>query len=389
MGVSRPGQQLLRNREIDAKEAELRRVRERHFRARTPKQKAKCRDEDARLRVAIAELLKGDGWDNATARRLASWDPYDQNASAEFFDAEWMFGITSGFDVAIGNPPYGADLSEKERRYLSDKFPLVPDRESSHYFTCVALSVLADAARMCFIIPNTWLVNRFAKKLRRHFLETCEIDFINDCSGFSVFDSASVRNSIAMFSKVRPPPGYGVRFAVFSSKNGCGESKIVNNGILLSGLDNWLTFFSAGDAKLALAQKIRVNSRPLNSFSTSSQGLIPYDKYRGHDEQTIKNRIWHAEVRKDATFKKELQGKDVDRYQIKWNGKTWISYGKWLAAPRDPKFFRSKRILIREITNPRILAAYTEDEYYNTPSIINLVDFRGADAFFLLGVQNS
>ena len=124
-------------------------------------------------------------------------------------------------------------------------------------------------------------------------------------------------------------------------------------------------------------------------MSTSSQGLIPYDKYRGHDEQTIKNRIWHAEVRKDATFKKELQGKDVDRYQVKWNGKTWISYGKWLAAPRDPKFFRSKRILIREITNPSILAAYTEDEYYNTPSIINLVDFQDADPFFLLGVLNS
>ncbi len=63
IGVIRPGQQLLRNRVIDAKEAELRRVRERHFLARTPKQKAKCRDDDARLRTEIAELLKGDGWD--------------------------------------------------------------------------------------------------------------------------------------------------------------------------------------------------------------------------------------------------------------------------------------------------------------------------------------
>src|SRR5439155_14086728 len=41
IGVNRPGQQLLRNLDIDTKEAELRRVRERHFLARTPKQKAK------------------------------------------------------------------------------------------------------------------------------------------------------------------------------------------------------------------------------------------------------------------------------------------------------------------------------------------------------------
>lgn len=35
IGITRPGQQLLRNREIDTKEAELRRVRERHFLARS------------------------------------------------------------------------------------------------------------------------------------------------------------------------------------------------------------------------------------------------------------------------------------------------------------------------------------------------------------------
>ena len=118
IGVNRPGQQLLRNREIDAKEAELRRVRERHFLARTPKQKAKCRDDDAKLRAEIAELLKGDGWDTATARKLASWNPYDQNASADFFDAEWMFGITEGFDVAIANPPYVRQEAIKDLKPL-------------------------------------------------------------------------------------------------------------------------------------------------------------------------------------------------------------------------------------------------------------------------------
>ena len=44
IGFDRPGQQLLRNLDIDAKEAELRRVRERHFLARTPTTKAKYRD---------------------------------------------------------------------------------------------------------------------------------------------------------------------------------------------------------------------------------------------------------------------------------------------------------------------------------------------------------
>ena len=39
-------------------------------------------------------------------KRIAQWDPYDQNATADWFDPEWMFGITEGFDIVIGNPPY-------------------------------------------------------------------------------------------------------------------------------------------------------------------------------------------------------------------------------------------------------------------------------------------
>ena len=54
IGVNRPGQQLLRNREIDAKEVELRRVRERHFLARdadTQKPNAATRTPNSVLKL--------------------------------------------------------------------------------------------------------------------------------------------------------------------------------------------------------------------------------------------------------------------------------------------------------------------------------------------------
>ena len=40
------------------------------------------------------------------AKRIADWNPYDQNDKADFFDPEWMFGTAGGFDITIGNPPY-------------------------------------------------------------------------------------------------------------------------------------------------------------------------------------------------------------------------------------------------------------------------------------------
>ena len=60
------------------------------------------------------------------AKRIADWNPYDQNDKADFFDPEWMFGITGGFDITIGNPPYvRADAGEKKMRNYDSKLGIV------------------------------------------------------------------------------------------------------------------------------------------------------------------------------------------------------------------------------------------------------------------------
>lgn len=387
--LDRPEKQFLRNPDIDERESALRLVRDRHFMARTPQSKAKLREEDARLRAEIVELLKDDGWDGPTAKTIASWDPYDQNSSAEFFDPEWMFGETAGFDISLGNPPYGVGFTSEEKELLRRRYPAVADYESSGYFISRAAELLRSGGRLCFIVPNTWLVNRFAKKFRAYVLDRWQIDLICDCSGVAVFEAASVRNSIIhLIAGTASVAGQSFRLGVLS------ENTVVKTwhgeiSALRSSLDNWISQFSAGDEKSAVLTKIQSGTVPLGERSSSSQGLIPYDKYRGHSERTIKNRIWHSDAKKDASYKKELQGRDVDRYRVDWNGETWIKYGPHLAAPRDPKFFRGKRILVREITNPRILAAYTELEYYNTPSIINVTEFKGLDPLYVLGILNS
>ena len=157
---------------------------------------------------------------------------------------------------------------------------------------------------------------------------------------------------------------------------------------LLENIDIWLNLIERDETALSIVKKIARDSCLLKEISEISQGLIPYDKYRGHSEETIKNRIWNSDYQKDETYRKELRGQDISRYGLNWNGKDWLSYGEWLAAPRKPEFFSDKRILIREITNPRILATYTEEEYYNTPSIINCINFT-VDPLFVLGIINS
>ena len=106
LDVEKPAQLLLRNPEVDHKEKALEEVRRRHFTARTSRTKDRYRNRDTELRAEISALLQSDGFPSETTEKIANWDPYDQNATADFFDPEWMFGITDGFDVVIGNPPY-------------------------------------------------------------------------------------------------------------------------------------------------------------------------------------------------------------------------------------------------------------------------------------------
>ena len=96
----------LKNPAIGALEKDLKELRHKYFSEKTRKGKLECQRKDKELRKEISTLLVKDGWRNETAKQVAAFDPYDQNASSAWFDAEWMFGMTDGFDVLIANPPY-------------------------------------------------------------------------------------------------------------------------------------------------------------------------------------------------------------------------------------------------------------------------------------------
>lgn len=100
----------------------LRQVRHDHFNANTAAKKRRLVRKDSELRKKLAGLLNGSFFQPKDALQLAEWNPYDQNTSAQFFDPEWMFGITDGFDIVIGNPPYGASLSDADKKVYKESY---------------------------------------------------------------------------------------------------------------------------------------------------------------------------------------------------------------------------------------------------------------------------
>jgi hypothetical protein len=316
---------------------------------------------------------------------------------------EWRFefpevlndnGDFVGFDVVIGNPPYGVSIKGQYREHLVLHLDKVPDYEIFFWFINKGHELLKTNGVISLIIPNTILFNVYAQNYRLELFDKWEISEILDCTDLKIFEDATVRNIIFIFTKSENCKSltYKRTNDLFNFSDFCEREKVkIPKDIVELNNQNWGLIFKVSPEVLKIVAKIKKQTIPLiNFFPETSQGLIAYDKYRGQSEEIIRNRVYHTFKKTKESHKKWLYGEDVTRYKVKWNEKEYIDYCPNIANPRNPKFFLGKRILIREITNPRIFAAIVEEELYNDPAILiikdNPCDFSIET---LLGILNS
>jgi hypothetical protein len=79
-------------------------------------------------------------------------------------------GPTPGFDIVIGNPPYGNILAPIERRYISSKYPFSVGGgrdgtwNSAAHFLVRSMILMKDGAHLGLLVPNSFLrVKQFSK----------------------------------------------------------------------------------------------------------------------------------------------------------------------------------------------------------------------------------
>ncbi|WP_296710850.1 Eco57I restriction-modification methylase domain-containing protein [Rhodoblastus sp.] len=201
--IERPAQSdLFRNTKIAEKEAELRGMNARYFSARTARTKRARRDDIARLRDELAGLLKSDrGLPEGDARKMAAWDPFDQNAAAPFFDPEWMFGLSSNFDLVIGNPPYVRHEAIKAQKPLLEKHFGGKDKKGNPlgayagtadlfvYFMQRGVELLSPGGAFAYITSNKWYRAKYGTNLRGWMNRQTELRRIVDFGDAEVFDA--------------------------------------------------------------------------------------------------------------------------------------------------------------------------------------------------------
>ena len=346
LGLDKPAQRTLGHTDaVNQLLRELNANRERHFRATTRQTKEKYRKTDKDLRDRLATELKQAGFPVTDADKIARWDPYDQNACADWFDPEYTFGVKNGFNVVIGNPPYiqlqkdGGKLGNLYKDAGFDTFARTGDIYQLFYEKGCRL-LAPQRGLLSYITSNSWLKAEYGKKTRRHLAEQHTPLRLLEI-GKDVFENAIVDTSILIARGGKSDEtGKAVDMDRLPDKAFPPDEKLWGQ-LRLQGERPWLTIS-------ATEQSV------MDKMETAGTSLKKWDVsiYRGvtsglNDAFIIDNKTKEALVAEDPKsaeiIKPVLRGRDIQRYQARWAG-LWLVYTrKGVEIDRYPAVYRHLR----------------------------------------------
>ena len=208
IGLSRPAQLSLGQTDaVKRLQNELDNNREQHFHANTRRRKLEYRKQDTGLRKQLAAALRETGFAAGDADKVAQWDPYDQNASAGWFDPEYMFGVADGFDVVIGNPPYVSHdkISPQVKPTLGGAYESYkPFADLYCYFIERAAKLQKDGGVSALITSNSFLKAEYGALIRNYLRRNTVLLQVLNIENSQVFDNVIVNVAITITRKGAP-----------------------------------------------------------------------------------------------------------------------------------------------------------------------------------------
>ena len=319
--VGLKGDRMLTSRKAQDLERELNENRERHFHATTRRKKLECKEKDKELREELATALKNLGLPADAAHNIAQWDPYDQNASADWFDAEYMFSATGGFDVVIGNPPYiqlqkdGGKLGRLYKDAGYNTFAGTGDIYQLFYEQGCRLLKPAQGL-LAYITSNSWLKAEYGKPLRRYFAEQHTPLRLLEM-GKDVFKNTIVDTSVLL---LREGNGNETCCAVDMDKLPTTKNFPPDESLWgQTRPDGEKPWSILSHAEQSVMDKMQAKGTPLKEWDVAI--------YRGiltgyNDAFVIDNDTKNALVAEDpnsaALIKPVLRGRDIKRYRAEW-----------------------------------------------------------------------
>lgn len=346
---------------------------------------------------------------------------------------EWRFefpeilnenGDFIGFDVVIGNPPYGVRFKEIEKKYFKDFYSSIHVRtpESFNYFWGLSFLISKQKGLCNFIVPSSFLSQIEFAKTRKLILQKFELYIIINL-GDEVFDDVATPTCIVGYVKQKS----NNQSIYFDLRN--VERSILSS--YLNSVENFVdtSSFSTNDSYTFVYKHYKTildkcyKHKPLKEIAEDvATGVSPGlgDAFV-INENTVKDLNLEQELIKDLII-----GRDINKYCLTPSQNTKLIYCTlqtkienfpnieghlknfreklenraetksgaipWfvMLRPRRQKLFIQPKILIRQTAN-KIIAAYDNTGWYCLKSglIVQLPDNSDLHYFYLLALLNS
>ncbi len=194
----------------DLSQKNLQRLLREYFSVTDHQKKATMRHAiNAEVKTLIRESVGG------TPTFLAKLEQLDPSANQDFFLwRTWFKDIfdKGGFDIVIGNPPYGAKVSEDDKRYFKQRYysanshpkqGLKGSTDTFVVFLELGHNILNQTGNLAFIVPMSVGSSDALTSLQSIIEKSCKEIRISSYSNRpkQIFDAACVRTSIFMFCK--------------------------------------------------------------------------------------------------------------------------------------------------------------------------------------------
>ncbi|MEI0701510.1 Eco57I restriction-modification methylase domain-containing protein [Brachyspira intermedia] len=279
-----------------------------------------------------------------------------------------------GFDVVIGNPPYGAELSEIERNYLEKKFSL-GNTNTAALFLGVLKKFLKDNCKGGYIIPKSFIYASNWESSRDLMID--DLFELVDCG--KVWKEVKLEQVITLFEKGLKNDSY------ITSIREDKEIKRIGNINKNTYKEFGFYLNAVSNDELNIAYKMRKSGLYLNDLIINRRGA-------GYQKLCI------DEVNNKEKYYKVLGGKNIARYIFPNNSKKYLLKEDVVddkAIIQDNSILVQNIISYTDIPEPSIIIRgipsnlINKNEYVILDTINQLSNKSNLSIYYILGLLNS
>jgi hypothetical protein len=207
-------------------------------------------------------------------------DRDNSEIKSSFHPFHWFYewpepGLQGGYDICIGNPPFGISFSKNEKFMYKQLYKAIdPEIESYLLFVERSIEILKEEGLLVLLLPNNFTTNLRYVKFRKFLLENLVIKQIIMLKE-NIFPQVSVEPCILVgYKKTKVPllRNNKIEFSTYSVREGFSERNFINQSTIMN---QKLLFLLPSDDQFF--QKIRIkienNSIQLGEIVNISRGI--------------------------------------------------------------------------------------------------------------------